>query len=111
MLNVYLFFFQFDYSFSQWLQLRKEAEHELREQLKRQSQVFADHLDEAVATRAMEIERNLARKFDEQLEKESTTYKMELAAMVGRLRGLDTALKGLSKFKNPNRNFNALSWH
>ncbi|XP_063929614.1 MICOS complex subunit Mic60 isoform X2 [Zophobas morio] len=75
------------------LQLRKEAEHELREQLKRQSQVFADHLDEAVATRAMEIERNLARKFDEQLEKESTTYKMELAAMVGRLRGLDTALK------------------
>lgn len=68
---------------------------ELREQLKRQSQVFTDHLDEAVKTRALEIERLLTRKFDEQLESEKVKYKMQLAAMVGRLRGLDHAIKGI----------------
>ncbi|RZC39111.1 mitochondrial inner membrane protein [Asbolus verrucosus] len=77
----------------QCLKLRKEAEHELREQLKRQSQVFADHLDEAVRTRALEIERTLSRKFDEELDKEKINYKAQLAVMVGRMRGLDDALK------------------
>ncbi|XP_044267340.1 MICOS complex subunit Mic60 isoform X1 [Tribolium madens] len=77
----------------QCLKLRKEAEHELREQLKRQSQVFADHLDEAVTTRALEIERALSRKFDEELEKERFKHKSQLAAMVGRMKGLDHAFK------------------
>jgi mitofilin len=77
----------------QCLKLRKEAEHELRDQMKRQSQVFADHLDDAVTTRALEIERTLSRKFDEELEKERVKQKMQLAAMVGRMRGLDQSLK------------------
>ncbi|XP_008198305.1 MICOS complex subunit Mic60 isoform X2 [Tribolium castaneum] len=77
----------------QCLKLRKEAEHELREQLKRQSQVFADHLDEAVTTRALEIERVLSRKFDEEMEKERFKHKSQLAAMVGRMKGLDHAFK------------------
>lgn len=67
----------------------------MREQLKRQSQVFADHLDEAVTTRALEIERALSRKFDEELEKEKFNHKSQLAAMVGRMKGLDHSIKGL----------------
>jgi hypothetical protein len=68
--------------------------------MKRQSQVFADHLDDAVTTRALEIERTLSRKFDEELEKERVKQKMQLAAMVGRMRGLDQSLKGLYREKS-----------
>lgn len=66
----------------------------MRDQLKRQSQVFADHLEEAVATRAQEIERNLGRRFDEELETLKINYKKQMAAMVGRMKGLDHAFKG-----------------
>lgn len=45
----------------------------------------------------MEIERDLLRKFDEQLEAERCKYKMQLAAIMGRLRGLDQAFKGERK--------------
>lgn len=76
------------------LKFKREAELELREQLKRQSQAFTDHLEDAVKTREMEIERSLARKFDEMLESERCRFKMQLAAVVGRLKGLDKAIKG-----------------
>lgn len=45
----------------------------------------------------MEIERDLLRKFDEKLEAERCKYKMQLAAIMGRLRGLDQAFKGERK--------------
>lgn len=66
----------------------------MREQLKHQSQAFSDHLNDAIKTKELEIERCLAKKFDEKLESENNRFKMQLAAMVGRLRGLDEALKG-----------------
>ncbi|XP_074027023.1 MICOS complex subunit Mic60 isoform X1 [Leptinotarsa decemlineata] len=77
----------------QVLKLRREAELEMREQLKRQSQAFTDHLEDAVKTREMEIERAFARKFDEMLESERCRFKIQLAAVVGRLKGLDQAIK------------------
>ncbi|KAL1490933.1 hypothetical protein ABEB36_011602 [Hypothenemus hampei] len=77
----------------QVLKLRKEAEQELREQLKRQSQAFNDHLAEAIKIREIEIERLLSRKFDELLEEERCRFKIQLAAMVGRLKGLDEGIK------------------
>ncbi|XP_076265230.1 inner membrane mitochondrial protein mitofilin isoform X2 [Rhynchophorus ferrugineus] len=77
----------------QVLKLRQEAEQELREQLKRQSQAFNDHLNEAIKTRETEIERLLSRKFDEQLEEERCKFKLQLSTMVGRLRGLDEGIK------------------
>lgn len=73
---------------------KREAELELREQLKRQSQAFSDHLEDAIKTREMEIERAYTRKFDEMLEAEKCRFKMQLAAVVGRLKGLDKAIKG-----------------
>ncbi|XP_030768294.1 MICOS complex subunit Mic60-like isoform X1 [Sitophilus oryzae] len=77
----------------QVLKLRKDAEIELREQLKRQSQAFNDHLNEAIKTREEEIERILTRRFDEQLEEERCKFKMQVATMVGRLHGLDESIK------------------
>ncbi|XP_066147240.1 MICOS complex subunit Mic60 isoform X1 [Euwallacea fornicatus] len=77
----------------QVLKLRKEAEQELRVQLKRQSQVFNDHLEEAIKVRETEIERVLSEKFDKDLEEERCRFKKQLSAMVGRLRGLDEAIK------------------
>ncbi|KAJ8942754.1 hypothetical protein NQ314_009965 [Rhamnusium bicolor] len=77
----------------QVLKLRKEAETELREQLKRQSQAFHDHLAEAIRIREQEIERTLARKYDELLESERCRFKMQLSTVIGRLRGLDVAVK------------------
>ncbi|KAG5895708.1 hypothetical protein JTB14_021401 [Gonioctena quinquepunctata] len=77
----------------QVLKLRKECELEMREQLKRQSQAFTDHLEDAIKTRTMEIERTFARKFDELLENERCRFKIQLAAVVGRLKGLDLAIK------------------
>ncbi|XP_072378950.1 MICOS complex subunit Mic60 isoform X1 [Diabrotica undecimpunctata] len=76
----------------QVLKLRKQHELELREQLKRQSQTFTDHLDEAVRRRAEEIERELTKKYDELLEEERCRAKLQLAAIVGRLKGLDEAI-------------------
>lgn len=74
--------------------MRKEADNELREQLKRQSQAFTDHLNEAIKIKASEIERVLTRKYDELLESERCQYKIQLAAAVGRLKGLDQAIQG-----------------
>lgn len=76
------------------MKFKREAELELREQLKRQSQAFSDHLEDAIKTREMEIERAFSRKFDELLEAEKCRFKLQLAAVIGRLKGLDKAIKG-----------------
>lgn len=74
--------------------MRAAAERDLRRQLKLQSEAFKDHLEDEVKTREMEIERELLRKFDEKLEAERCKYKIQLSAIMGRLRGLDQAFKG-----------------
>lgn len=78
------------------LQLRQQSESELRNKLKLQSEAFTDHLDDAIRTREQEMERLLNRKFDEELQLERTKYKMQVSAMVGRLRGMEEALKARS---------------
>ncbi|XP_017777213.1 PREDICTED: MICOS complex subunit Mic60 [Nicrophorus vespilloides] len=75
------------------LKLRQESEHELRQKLKMQSEAFTDHLEDAIQTREMELERLLNRKFDEDLTEERCKYKMQVSAMVGRLRGMEEAMK------------------
>lgn len=78
----------------QCLDLRATAEKDLRRQLKLQSEAFRDHLEDEVKTREMEVERELLRKFDEKLEAERCKFKLQLAAIMGRLKGLDHAFKG-----------------
>ncbi|CAH1121749.1 unnamed protein product [Ceutorhynchus assimilis] len=75
------------------LKLKKEGEQEMREQLKRQSQIFNDHLLEAVKVREIEIERELSKRFQELLEEEKCKLDAQLSIMAGRLKGLDEGIK------------------
>ncbi|XP_028130675.1 MICOS complex subunit Mic60 isoform X4 [Diabrotica virgifera virgifera] len=93
----------------QVLKLRKQHEIELREALKRQSQTFTDHLEEAVRRRAEEIERELTKKYDELLEEERCKAKIQLAAIVGRLKGLDEAITDRDEWLTEKNNADAAS--
>lgn len=72
---------------------KKSFEEEIRRQLKLQAQVNADHLKEILEAKEKEMQRIVNRAVGEQTEAESNKYKTQLAVIVGRLRGLDEALK------------------
>uniref|UniRef100_A0A0C9REU9 MICOS complex subunit MIC60 n=1 Tax=Fopius arisanus TaxID=64838 RepID=A0A0C9REU9_9HYME len=72
---------------------RKTFEEDIRRQLKLQAQVNADHLKEMLEIKEKEAQRLINRAASEQAEAESIKYKTQLAVIVGRLRGLDEALK------------------
>ncbi|KOX79945.1 Putative mitochondrial inner membrane protein [Melipona quadrifasciata] len=72
---------------------QKKFEDEMRRQLKLQEQVHTDHLQEALSIKEQEADRKLKRALSEQSETDSLKYKSQLAAIVGRLRGLEAALK------------------
>lgn len=65
----------------------------MRRQLKLQQQIHTDHLQEALTVKEQEAERNLKRMLNDQAEADSLKYKAQLATIVGRLRGLEAALK------------------
>ncbi|KAI4462079.1 mitofilin [Holotrichia oblita] len=75
------------------LKLRESNERDLRRQLQMQSEAFTDHLNDALKLKEQELEKKLTRDFDEKILEERCTHKEQLAAMVGRLRGLDQAIK------------------
>lgn len=72
---------------------RKSFDEEIRRQMKLQAQVHADHLKEILEAKEKEMERIINHAIGEKTEAESNKYKIQLAAIVGRLRGLDEALK------------------
>lgn len=65
----------------------------MRKQLQLQSQVHADHLREILSMKDSEMQRMVDRAVSEHSEEETVKYKTQLAAVIGRLRGLDGALK------------------
>ncbi|KOC61000.1 Putative mitochondrial inner membrane protein [Habropoda laboriosa] len=75
------------------LEEQKNYEDEIRLQLKLQEQVHTDHIQETVALKEQEMDRLMKRALSEQSEADSIKYKSHLAAIVGRLRGLEGALK------------------
>ncbi|XP_043265513.1 MICOS complex subunit Mic60 isoform X1 [Colletes gigas] len=77
----------------QLLEEQKKFENEMRRELKLQEQVHTDHLREALMIKEQEAQRNLNRAISEQSQSDSLKYKAQLAAIVGRLRGLEAALK------------------
>ncbi|XP_034945458.1 MICOS complex subunit Mic60 isoform X2 [Chelonus insularis] len=72
---------------------RKVFEENLVNQLKLQAQINADQMKETLDLKEQEVQRMIQRSLSEQLEKESNKYKSQIAVIVGRLRGLDEALK------------------
>ncbi|XP_049810649.1 MICOS complex subunit Mic60 isoform X2 [Schistocerca nitens] len=75
------------------LGLKAEAERELRMQLKRQAEAHSDHLHDALALREVELSRKYQRTADERIAEEQAKYKLQIASMMGRLKGLETALR------------------
>lgn len=68
-------------------------DEEMRRQMKLQAQIHADHLREVLVTKERETERLIKRALSEKKEEESCNTKAQLASVIGKLRGLDDALK------------------
>lgn len=82
--------------------LRKESELELRHLLKCQEQAHIDHLADVLQSREAEIEQDFSRKLDEVVALEHGKYKMQLAGMIARMKGMKTAINGnIFLFSNP----------
>jgi Mitochondrial inner membrane protein. len=65
----------------------------MRQQLKIQAQAHSDHLADVLTVKERELERHFKKIHIERLEQEQSAYKMQIGAMLGRLRGIDDALK------------------
>ncbi|XP_065207259.1 MICOS complex subunit Mic60 [Planococcus citri] len=75
------------------LKIKLEFENELKNQLKRQAEVYNDHLEEIVYLKDKENERKLHQNINEKVEDMKINYNKQLAKIIGRMKGLDMALK------------------
>jgi len=66
----------------------------LRLQLKKQAEAHADHIKDIVAQRETDLTRSFKRELEDKLATEKANYKLQLAGMLGKLRGMDAALAG-----------------
>jgi hypothetical protein len=73
--------------------VREELEAEMRVQMKRQAEVHNDHINDALDTQNKELSRVHLRELDELLENATLSHRQELAAVMGHVRGLQTALE------------------
>nr|XP_040227518.2 MICOS complex subunit Mic60 isoform X1 [Anopheles coluzzii] len=71
---------------------RAELEQQMREQLKRQTEAHVDHLKDALTQKELEMKRKFQRELDEKITTEQASYKLQLAAMLGKLKGIHNAL-------------------
>lgn len=81
------------------LRIQAENEAKLRQQLKVQSEAHTDHLQDALAEKDKELRRVFNNELNEKLSVEQSAYKIQLATMLGKLKGMDTALKGKFLFR------------
>lgn len=73
--------------------IRAESERNLKKQLKQQAEAHVDHIKDVVAVKEQQMKRNFTRELDEKLSSEKSLYKLQLASMLGKLKGMDAALK------------------
>ncbi|KFB38195.1 AGAP002364-PA-like protein [Anopheles sinensis] len=71
---------------------RAELEQQIREQMKRQTEAHIDHLKDALTQKEVEMKRKFHRELDEKITTEQAAYKLQLAAMLGKLKGINNAL-------------------
>lgn len=76
------------------LKIQIDSESKLRKQLKIQSEAHTDHLQDALTEKEKELRRNFNNELNEKLSVEQSSYKIQLATMLGKLKGMDKALKG-----------------
>ncbi|KAH8256479.1 hypothetical protein KR032_010911 [Drosophila birchii] len=77
-------------------QIHAESDKQLRMQLKKQAEAHTDHIKDIVAQRETDLTRSFKRELEDKLAAEKANYKLQLAAMLGKLRGMDAALAGKS---------------
>ncbi|XP_063237803.1 MICOS complex subunit Mic60 isoform X2 [Bacillus rossius redtenbacheri] len=75
------------------LELIAESEKEMKKQLRLQAEIHSDHIRDILKVREEELQRQFKQKLEESLAEEQTKYKKQLAEMLGRLKGIDAALK------------------
>lgn len=75
------------------LRVQAESEAKLRKQLKIQSEAHTDHLQDALLEKEKELRRVFNNELNEKLSVEQSAYKLQLATMLGKLKGMDAALK------------------
>lgn len=73
--------------------IRAEAEKQLRQQLKQQAEAHTDHLADAISLKETELKRSFSQELEDKLSVEKANYKLQLASMLGKLRGMDAALQ------------------
>ena len=78
----------------QLLEEKKNFEVALLKELKLQKQLFDDSLREQLIAKDKEKKRAIKRALSEQAEQASLEYKHHLAALIGRLKGLEKAIAG-----------------
>lgn len=76
------------------MRIKAEAERNLRDQLKKQVEAHTDHLSDALSQKEAEMKRQFGREMDEKLTNERASYNTQLAGMLGKIKGMDAALKG-----------------
>ncbi|KAM7361738.1 inner membrane mitochondrial protein mitofilin isoform 2-T2 [Cochliomyia hominivorax] len=74
-------------------QIRAEAEKQLRQQLKQQAEAHVDHIKDAISSKENEMKRSFSKEMEDKLATEKANYKLQLAAMLGKMRGMDAALQ------------------
>lgn len=75
------------------VKIKAEAERNLRDQLKKQIEAHTDHLSDAISQKESEMRRIFNREMDEKLANERASYNTQLAIMLGKIKGMDAALK------------------
>lgn len=73
--------------------IKADSEKELRQQLKRQTEAHVDHINDALSQKETELRRTFTRELDEKITTEKAAYKLQLASMLGKLKGMEAALK------------------
>ncbi|XP_017846690.1 MICOS complex subunit Mic60 isoform X2 [Drosophila busckii] len=73
-------------------QIHADTDKQLRLQLKKQAEAHIDHIKDIVAQRETDLTRSFKRELDDKLAAEKANYKLQLASMLGKLRGMDAAL-------------------
>lgn len=82
--------------------MKLQFENELKTQLRRQAEVHKDHLDDVAFLKDKEAERKIQQNISEKVEDLKINYNRQLAKIIGRMKGLDIALKGTPSYEKIN---------
>ncbi|XP_077297360.1 inner membrane mitochondrial protein mitofilin [Arctopsyche grandis] len=75
---------------------RAKVHREMDTQLKKQLEIHTSHLQDALDARARQVTQEERKLADERAEQQRATHELRLAAVLGRLQGVDDALKARS---------------